>query len=194
MFVDCGRVNKGIEHVPETVKDPKMKAVVRASTLTLATVLALGFAGTPATAAKLSEAGKDEKEYAKFHKRHGKEKAAKKPKEKSEKFRHGKHFRDQDEDVVRRYYRGNSHRGKDCPPGLAKKNNGCMAPGQMKKQWTTGEPLPHDVEHHALARDLVSRLLLPPKGQRYARILSDVLLVDANTDVVIDATVDILIP
>jgi hypothetical protein len=24
--------------------------------------------------------------------------------------------------------------GKDCPPGLAKKDNGCLPPGQAKKQ------------------------------------------------------------
>jgi len=26
-----------------------------------------------------------------------------------------------------------------CPPGLAKKNNGCMAPGQAKKQYNVGQ-------------------------------------------------------
>lgn len=26
-----------------------------------------------------------------------------------------------------------------CPPGLAKKNNGCMAPGQAKKQFNVGQ-------------------------------------------------------
>ena len=165
-----------------------------AVTRTLAIVLALGFAAGPATAAKPSGAGKDNKEHSKSHKKHGKEKAARKSKAKSKKSKHGKHFRHQDEDAVRSYYREKSHKGKDCPPGLAKKNNGCMPPGQAKKQWAKGEPLPHDVKHHNLPHDLLSKLALPPKGQRYVRILSDVLLVDTNTDVVIDAIVDILIP
>jgi len=26
-----------------------------------------------------------------------------------------------------------------CPPGLAKRNNGCMAPGQVKKMYRTGQ-------------------------------------------------------
>ncbi|HEX8413322.1 MAG TPA: hypothetical protein VF637_05480 [Sphingomicrobium sp.] len=29
-----------------------------------------------------------------------------------------------------------------CPPGLAKKNNGCMAPGQAKKRFAQGDRLP----------------------------------------------------
>ena len=29
-----------------------------------------------------------------------------------------------------------------CPPGLAKKNNGCMPPGQLKKLYSTGQVLP----------------------------------------------------
>src|SRR4029453_11081671 len=29
-----------------------------------------------------------------------------------------------------------------CPPGLAKKNNGCMPPGQAKKLYNVGQPFP----------------------------------------------------
>jgi hypothetical protein len=29
--------------------------------------------------------------------------------------------------------------GANCPPGLAKKNNGCMAPGQYKKRFARGQ-------------------------------------------------------
>ena len=29
-----------------------------------------------------------------------------------------------------------------CPPGLAKKNNGCMPPGQAKKLWNVGQRWP----------------------------------------------------
>jgi hypothetical protein len=29
--------------------------------------------------------------------------------------------------------------GGSCPPGLAKKNNGCLPPGQAKKQWDVGD-------------------------------------------------------
>jgi hypothetical protein len=33
----------------------------------------------------------------------------------------------------RRYDRRASYGGRNCPPGLAKKNNGCRAPGQARK-------------------------------------------------------------
>jgi hypothetical protein len=32
--------------------------------------------------------------------------------------------------------------GRGCPPGLAKKNNGCMPPGQAKARWRVGQRLP----------------------------------------------------
>ncbi len=42
------------------------------------------------------------------------------------------------------YYRDGRYYGSNCPPGLAKKNNGCMPPGQAKKaRWTVGQRLPY---------------------------------------------------
>ena len=38
---------------------------------------------------------------------------------------HGRHFSDHDRIVVREYYQA-EFRGGKCPPGLAKKNNGCL--------------------------------------------------------------------
>ena len=175
-------------------------SLAMAMTIAIAVVLAGSFYAAPATAGKPPWAGKDAEKHAKSHKTHGKEKAHKKGKEKSKKNKkskhgkHGKHFNDKHENVVRHYYQDKSRNGKGCPPGLAKKNNGCMPPGQAKKQWTIGEPLPHEVEHHNLPRDLLSRLPIPPTGKRYVRIASDILLVEGGTDVVIDAIVDILIP
>ena len=37
-----------------------------------------------------------------------------------------KHFKDHDREYVRDYYAGEYSRKGKCPPGLAKKNNGCM--------------------------------------------------------------------
>jgi len=159
--------------------------------IAITAALAGSFYATPATAGKPSWAGNNAEEHGKSHKKH---KAHKKGKAKSKTSKHGKHFHDKDADVMRHYYQNDSRNGKACPPGLAKKNNGCMPPGQTTKQWTSGEPLPHNLRRYDLPRDLVSRLPIPPQGQRYVRILTDILLVDSNTDVVIDAIVDILIP
>ncbi len=41
------------------------------------------------------------------------------------------------------YYRDGRYYGVNCPPGLAKKNNGCLPPGQAKKAaWNVGQRLP----------------------------------------------------
>jgi hypothetical protein len=48
--------------------------------------------------------------------------------------RDGNGIRDRDE----RYARS----GQGCPPGLAKKGNGCLPPGQAKKLFGVGERLP----------------------------------------------------
>ena len=46
--------------------------------------------------------------------------------------------------AVHEYYDDEYRGGKRCPPGLAKKHNGCMPPGQAKK-WQMGRPLPPEV-------------------------------------------------
>ena len=83
-----------------------------------------------------------------------------------------KHFKDNDREYVRDYYsREYSRRGK-CPPGLAKKNNGCMPPGQAKK-WDYGRPLPRDVVYYEVPQRLscasggAVRLYIRARRQRY---------------------------
>jgi hypothetical protein len=45
------------------------------------------------------------------------------------------YFDDRERDYARGYYREEFSRG-NCPPGLAKKNNGCLPPGQGEKNGT----------------------------------------------------------
>jgi Ni/Co efflux regulator RcnB len=90
--------------------------------------------------------------------------------------------------IVRDYYGAQIAQGR-CPPGLAKKNNGCQPPGQAKK-WSRGRPLPHDVVYHALQRDLAIRLNAP-MGAKYVRVAADILLIAAGTGVVLDAIEDL---
>jgi Ni/Co efflux regulator RcnB len=47
--------------------------------------------------------------------------------------RPGAYFNDQQRDNARRYYAEHYSDARRCPPGLAKKNNGCMPPGQARK-------------------------------------------------------------
>jgi len=97
-------------------------------------------------------------------------------------------IRAQDRDLLRDFY-GNEFRSGKCPPGLAKKNNGCMPPGQAKK-WARGQPLPRDVTYYALPPDLLGRLVAPA-GTQYVRVAADILLIAVGTGMVIDAIEDL---
>lgn len=87
------------------------------------------------------------------------------------------------------YYDRQFQRGH-CPPGLAKKHNGCMPPGQARK-WHRGQPLPRDVVYAPLPRELLVQLPPPPLHHEYVRVASDVLLIATGTAMVVDAIEDI---
>lgn len=99
-------------------------------------------------------------------------------------------FDDRDRIVVRDWY-GEQVRGGHCPPGLAKKKNGCLPPGQAKKKWQKGKRLSRDVVFHDLPPPLIVKLRPPPQGARYARIANDILLIAIGTGLVLDAIEDL---
>ena len=168
------------------------------------TVLALAFAGLllagSAFADKPAWAGGDKGERGEEH---GKDKHDKKDKQ-EKKEKHGKkdkrgeyanderslaringYFAEPQRVVVREYY-VDQYRGGRCPPGLLKKRNGCLPPGQAKK-WIVGRPLPREVVYYAVPEPLVVQIGLPPPGYRYVRVASDILLLAVGTGMVIDA-------
>lgn len=95
------------------------------------------------------------------------------------------HFRDQHRTTVRDFYNEDFRRGH-CPPGLAKKQNGCMPPGLAKK-WNVGQQLPRNVIFHNLPQSLSTQLGQAPAGTRYVQIADDILLISSRTGMVIDA-------
>ena len=99
------------------------------------------------------------------------------------------HFDDQHRAAVREYYT-EQFRGGRCPPGLAKKHNGCMPPGQAKK-WQLGRPLPRDVIYYSVPQPLVVQIGPPPSGYRYVRVASDILMIAIGTGMVVDAIQDL---
>lgn len=101
----------------------------------------------------------------------------------------GGHFEEQHRAVVRQYYE-EQYRGRSCPPGLAKKQNGCLPPGQAKK-WQIGRPLPGNVIYHEVPHQLVVQIGLPPAGHRYVRVAGDILMIAVGTGMVIDAIQDL---
>lgn len=68
-------------------------------------------------------------------------------------------FADDDREAVRLYFVGKHGRG-NCPPGLAKKNNGCLPPGQAKKRYSVGQRLPTEIIIVEPPVELVTRLVL----------------------------------
>jgi hypothetical protein len=58
-----------------------------------------------------------------------------------------------------------------CPPGLAKKNNGCLPPGQAKKLYRVGQRFPlgygHAWNYNQIPYDIRSRYDLNPNYNYY---------------------------
>jgi len=100
------------------------------------------------------------------------------------------HFTDEMRRIILDYYGVQARKGH-CPPGLAKKNNGCMPPG-LAKQWQRGRPLPPGVVFHDLPREILLRLPPPPPHHRFVRIAGDILLIAIGTSIVLDAIEDIM--
>lgn len=90
---------------------------------------------------------------------------------------------DRDRGAVQTYYRNEFATG-NCPPGLAKKNNGCLPPGQAKKLWSIGQPLPPALVFYPLPTVLLSTLSSPPPGYQYVRVDDDVLLMITATRII----------
>ncbi|MCZ4316285.1 hypothetical protein O4H66_23035 [Comamonadaceae bacterium G21597-S1] len=91
---------------------------------------------------------------------------------------------------VTRYY-GQQRKAGHCPPGLAKKNNGCLPPGQAK-QWKLGQALPGNVVLHPVPQAVIVKIGVPPAGYRYVRVANDLLLIAIGTQLVVDAIEDLM--
>ncbi|MDO8972936.1 DUF1236 domain-containing protein [Reyranella sp.] len=90
---------------------------------------------------------------------------------------------DRDRDKVRTYYRNEYVAGR-CPPGLAKKNNGCLPPGQVNRTWVIGQPLPPEIVYYPMPRELWTQLTPPPYGYEYAQVNNDIVLISVATRVI----------
>ncbi len=104
---------------------------------------------------------------------------------KREDIRAGGYFNDDQRVYVRRYYSEHYGNGRNCPPGLAKKNNGCMPPGQARN-WAVGQPIPRGVTVYSVPQPVIVHLRPAPYGYRYARVGNDIVLVRTDTQLVVD--------
>jgi len=95
-------------------------------------------------------------------------------------------FTDRDRESVRTYW-VDTYGRDNCPPGLAKKGNGCLPPGQAKKRYVVGRTLPASVVIEPLPPALVTRLGPAPAGYQYAVVDGDVVKLAVGTRLVVDA-------
>lgn len=121
----------------------------------------------------------------------------------ADKPNHGKHAERNGSNKSETYIKGNSRgflipsgdkqkilsylentRGKKCPPGLAKKNNGCLPPGQAKR-YAIGHRLTTD--NRSLPQKLLDILSPPPQGSFYRMVDNDVVLVSQQNQQIMDA-------
>jgi hypothetical protein len=97
---------------------------------------------------------------------------------------------DRDRHTTYSYYRTEYSAGR-CPPGLAKKDNGCMPPGLAKKQWEMGRPLPREVYYEELPPMLLRQLSPAPAGYQYVRVANDILMMVIGTRLIAGAVADL---
>jgi Ni/Co efflux regulator RcnB len=122
------------------------------------------------------------------------EKRADKQRDKSEKraakrerqeIRHGSYFNDQHRSHARQYYAQHYGHGRNCPPGLARKDNGCMPVGHARN-WNVGQPIPRGVTVYSVPQPVLVQLPPPPYGYRYARLGGDIVLVQQQNNLIVD--------
>ena len=95
-------------------------------------------------------------------------------------------FASHEREAARGYFVETRGRGK-CPPGLAKKHNGCLPPGQAKKRYVVGHRLPERMVLEEPPPDLLVRIGPPPRGYRYAILDGDLVKLTVGTLLVVDA-------
>lgn len=105
-------------------------------------------------------------------------------------IRVGHYFDDRQREAVRGYYVQQYGDGRRCPPGLARKNNGCMPPGQVR--YTVGQPLPQTVTVYQVPQPVIVQLPIAPPGYRYVRVGNDILLVSPQSQLVVDVIAGLL--
>lgn len=117
--------------------------------------------------------------------KHSQKSDKKAEKRQREDIKQGAYFNDQQRIYVREYYTSNYGGSKRCPPGLAKKNNGCLPPGQVRN-WAVGQPVPRNVTVYSVAPPVIRMLPPAPYGYRYARIGGDIVLVQQQNNIIVD--------
>jgi hypothetical protein len=95
-------------------------------------------------------------------------------------------FSDAQREATRLYFVEKHGRG-NCPPGLAKKQNGCLPPGQAKKRYVIGHELPRGIVVATVPAELSVRIGAAPTGYEYGIVDGDLVKLAVGTRLVVDA-------
>jgi Ni/Co efflux regulator RcnB len=163
----------------------------------LAMLLAAVFAAGPVVADRGDKAEKHAQKQAEKADKHAQKQSEKAQKHAGKRGKHeredvkiGAYFNDHHREATRAYYTQHYGNARNCPPGLAKKNNACMPPGQARKL-AVGQPLPAGVVVYPVPQPVLVQLPPPPYGYRYVRVGNDVVLVQAQNHLVVDIIVNL---
>jgi len=97
-------------------------------------------------------------------------------------------FSENDRKFIHRYYRNKKLKRKGLPPGLAKKEK--LPPG-LEKQFKKNGKLPPGLAKRSLPRELEERLSPIPGGYVRLKVGSNIILMNATTEVIADIIYDI---
>ena len=165
----------------------------RSSRFALLAACALCFAA-PAFADKGEHGDKEskhaDKEWEKAEKHADKDRAKAEKHGDRDDVRVGQYFNDQNREAARVYYGQQYGNGGRCPPGLAKKHNGCLPPGQVR--YVVGQPLPRTVIVYPVPQPVIVQLPIAPPGYRYVRSGNDILLLSPQSQMVVDVIAGLL--
>jgi hypothetical protein len=103
----------------------------------------------------------------------------------------GSYFNDDHRRYAREYYVQHYGSGKSCPPGLAKKNNGCMPPGHARS-YEVGQALPSGVQYYSVPQPVVTYLPPAPYGYQYVRVNNDIVLMSTRDRIIVDVLRNLL--
>jgi hypothetical protein len=177
----CGRKYKVL------IMGGKMKSLSLQTGLAVLILFTWAFAANPAYAEKGKKQGP--KEMSEKHNGKGEASQKRAYETGSSGGERTRYFSPEHRAYIQDYYANQVRRGK-CPPGLAKKGNGCMPPGQAKK-WAIGQRLPRDVIFYDLPPSVLVQLGPAPSRHRFVRVAQDILLIAVGTGMVIDAIEDL---
>jgi Ni/Co efflux regulator RcnB len=175
-------------NLPITIKGRTMLIKKFLPASLIAAMLVTALSTGPALADKPEGVGHGKNDKSDKHENKGKNKKQKYEGDTAD-VRVNMYFNESQRTAVRDYY-GQQYKTGRCPPGLAKKNNGCMPPGQAKK-WAVGQPLPGGVVYYPVPSPVLVQLGTPPAGHKYVRVASDILLIAIGTGLIVDAIQDL---